>query len=116
MIGCVERLRAWDLPVGWWLVKALGFKGRGLGVPSLVRGLRSHMALNARAPPSPKKKFAGFSVSFMYLLFWLPWAATYGVAQSWTRLKRLSSSSSSNSRCLVESEFPNQGLNPGPQQ
>ena len=55
MIGCVERLRAWDFPVGRWLVKALGFKGRGLGVPSLVRGLRSHMALNARAPP-PKKK------------------------------------------------------------
>ena len=42
--------------MGRWLVKALGFKGRGLGVPSLVRGLRSHMALNARAPPLPKKK------------------------------------------------------------
>ena len=28
------------------------------------------------------------------------WAAVYGVAQSWTRLKRLSSSSSSSSSCL----------------
>ena len=66
MIGCVERLRAWDFPVGRWLVTALGFKGRGLGVPSLVRGLRSHMALNARAPP-PKKNKVRWLFCFLYV-------------------------------------------------
>ena len=34
------------------------------------------------------------------------WAAIYGVAQSWTRLKRLSSSSSSSSSCYFISEDP----------
>ena len=38
------------------------------------------------------------------------WAAVYGVAQSWTRLKRLSSSSSLS---LLQGIFPTQGLNPG---
>ena len=39
------------------------------------------------------------------------WAAVSGVAQSWTRLKRLSSSSSSLS--LLQGIFPTQGSNPG---
>ena len=38
------------------------------------------------------------------------WAAVYGVAQSWARLKQLSSSSSSLS--LLQGIFPIQGLNP----
>ena len=39
------------------------------------------------------------------------WAAVYGVAQSQTRLKRLSSSSSRLS--LLQGSFPTQGSNPG---
>ena len=38
------------------------------------------------------------------------WAAVYGVAQSWTRLKRLSSSSSSNIRTVPSS--PKETLHP----
>ena len=41
------------------------------------------------------------------------WAAVYGVAQSRTRLKRLSSSSSSSSPLLLQGIFPTQGLKPG---
>ena len=40
------------------------------------------------------------------------WAAVYGVTQSWTWLKQLSSSSSS-SLSLLQGIFPIQGLNPG---
>ena len=39
------------------------------------------------------------------------WAAVDGVTQSWTRLKRLSNSSSSHS--LLQGIFLTQGLNPG---
>ena len=45
------------------------------------------------------------------------WAAVYGVAQSWTRLKRLSSSSSSSRRshrCCLTCDLSLSSLSPGP--
>ena len=38
------------------------------------------------------------------------WAAVYGVAQSWTRLKRLSSNSSSKWKRCIEGRFGERGM------